>query len=95
MKITSRTNYTPYQLKLPLEISTVIETTDAVYTFCEVIDHIDLNRYIVKERSKYVIFTDYYTAGKNGDPYISWINCMSGTAPVPPGKITLPIWCIR
>ena len=36
---------------MPLELSTVIETTDAVYTFCEVIDHIDLNRYIVKERS--------------------------------------------
>ncbi len=52
MKTTSQTNYTPYQLKLPLELSTVIETTDAVYTFCEVIDHIDLNRYIVKERSK-------------------------------------------
>lgn len=51
MKTTSQTNYTPYQLKLPLELSTVIETTDAVYTFCEVIDHIDLNRYIVKERS--------------------------------------------
>ena len=42
MKTTSQTNYTPYQLKLPLELSTVIETTDAVYTFCEVIDHIDL-----------------------------------------------------
>ena len=51
MKTTSQTNYTPYQLKLPLELSTIIETTDAVYTFCEVIDHIDLNRYIVKERS--------------------------------------------
>jgi hypothetical protein len=54
MKTTSQTNYTPYQLKLPLELSTVIETTDAVYAFCEVIDHIDLNRYIVKERSKAV-----------------------------------------
>lgn len=42
MKPTSQTYYTPYQLKLPLELSTVIETTDAVYTFCEVIDHIDL-----------------------------------------------------
>ena len=47
------------------------------------------------KNGKHVIFTDYYTAGKNGEPYISWINCKSGTAPVPPGKSTLPIWCIR
>ena len=47
----SQTYDTPYQLKLPLELSAIIETTDSVYTFCEVMNHIDLNRYIVNERS--------------------------------------------
>lgn len=47
----SQTYDTPYQLKLPLEISTIIEVTDPVYTFCEVISHVDLNKYIVNERS--------------------------------------------
>ncbi len=37
-------------MKLPLEISKIIEITDPVYTFCEVMDHIDLNKYLaVKE----------------------------------------------
>ena len=41
---------TTYQLKLPVEISTIIETTDPVYTFCEVMDCIDLRKYLaVKE----------------------------------------------
>ena len=40
-----------YQLKLPLEISTIIDISDPVYTFCEIIDQIDLNKYIApKER---------------------------------------------
>lgn len=33
---------TPYQLKLPLEISKIIEIFDQVYTFNEVFHHIDL-----------------------------------------------------
>ena len=37
---------TPYQLKFPIEIEKIIETADPVYTFCEVIDHIDLNKYL-------------------------------------------------
>ena len=45
MNILSQTYDTPYQLKLPLELSTIIETDDSVYTFCEVISHIDLNAY--------------------------------------------------
>ncbi len=31
--------YTPYQLKFPIEIEKIIETTDPVYTFCEVMNH--------------------------------------------------------
>ena len=34
-------------MKLPLEISKIIEISDPVYTFCEVVNHVDLNRYLV------------------------------------------------
>ena len=51
MKHISQTYDTPYQLKLPLELSAIIETTDPVYAFCEVIGHVDLNKYVVNERN--------------------------------------------
>ena len=38
---------TPYQLKLPLEIEKIIEISDPVYTFSEVMSHIDLNKHLV------------------------------------------------
>lgn len=40
--ITNKTYSSTYQLKLPLEISKIIEISDPVYTFCEVMDCIDL-----------------------------------------------------
>ena len=40
------------QLKLPLEIEKLIDISDPVYTFCEVIDHIDLSRYFVEKGYK-------------------------------------------
>ena len=43
---------TTYQLKLPVEISTIIETTDPVYTFCEVMDCIDLRKYLAVKESR-------------------------------------------
>ena len=43
---------TTYQLKLPVEISTIIEISDPVYTFCEVMDCIDLRKYLVTEENK-------------------------------------------
>jgi len=43
---------TPYQLKFPIEIEKIIETTDPVYTFCEVFDHIDLNKYLTTEERR-------------------------------------------
>lgn len=43
---------TPYQLKMPLEISKIIEISDPVYTFCEVMDHIDLNKYLAVKESR-------------------------------------------
>lgn len=51
MKHISQTYDTPYQLKLPIEVSTIIEITDPVYSFCEVISHVDLNKHIVNERN--------------------------------------------
>ena len=42
----------PYQLKLPLEIEKIIEISDPVYTFCEVLDQIDLKRYLVIKENR-------------------------------------------
>lgn len=41
-----------HQLKLPLEIEKLIDISDPVYTFCEVMDHIDLSRYFVEKGYK-------------------------------------------
>ena len=54
MLITNNTNdnYTVRQLKLPLEIEKLIDISDPVYTFCDVMDHIDLRKYFVEEDYK-------------------------------------------
>lgn len=39
--------YTPIQLKLPVDFEKIIEVDDSVYTFNEVMDHIDLQKYFV------------------------------------------------
>ena len=44
--------HTTYQLKLPVEIEKIIEISDPVYTFCEVMDHIDLRKYLAVKESK-------------------------------------------
>ncbi len=44
--------YTPYQLKLPVDLERKIEIFDSVYTFCEVIDHIDLRKYLTEKDSR-------------------------------------------
>ena len=41
--------YTPYQLKLPLEISVLIAADDPVCTFSEVMNHIDLSKYFAEK----------------------------------------------
>lgn len=41
-------NYTVKQLKLPLVIEKLIDISDPVYTFCDVMDHIDLTPYFVE-----------------------------------------------
>ena len=48
----SNTNNTTRQLKLPLEIEKIIDIADPVYSFCEVVDHIDLSRYFVEKGYK-------------------------------------------
>ena len=53
---------TTYQLKLPVEIEKIIEISDPVYTFCEVMDHIDLRKYLAVKESK--------TGRKRYDPVI-------------------------
>lgn len=40
-------NYTPKQLKLPIEIEKIIDFSDPVYSFCEIIDAIDLSQFFV------------------------------------------------
>ena len=43
-------NYTLKQLKLPLVIEKLIDISDSVYTFCDVMDHIDLTSYFVEAK---------------------------------------------
>lgn len=54
MLINKNTNTysTPRQLKLPLDLEKLIDISDPVYTFCEVIDHIDLTSYFVEKGCK-------------------------------------------
>lgn len=40
-------NYTPIQLKLPVDMERIIEINDPVYAFNEVVAHIDLKKYFV------------------------------------------------
>ena len=51
MKNQPQKYYTPIQLKMPVEMERMIEVSDPVYTFNEVMTHIDLEKYFaVKER---------------------------------------------
>ena len=52
MENQSQEYYTPFQLKLPVDLEKIIEINDPVYTFCEVMDHIDLNKYLAIEESR-------------------------------------------
>ena len=40
---------TPIQLKLPVDLERIIKVNDAVYTFREVMEHIDLEKYFVQK----------------------------------------------
>ena len=43
---------TPYQLKLPSEIEKNNRISDPVYTFCEVMENIDLRKYLAVKESR-------------------------------------------
>jgi len=53
---TTDMNYTPIQLKMPLDLARIIEINDPIYSFNEVVAHIDLNKYFVGR--------DYKTTGR-------------------------------
>ena len=44
-------HYTTIQLKIPLDLEKIIEITDPVYTFNEVMEHIDLRKYYAEKVS--------------------------------------------
>ena len=46
---TSKEYFIPYQLKMPLEISVLIDMDDPIYSFNEVMNHIDLNSYVAEK----------------------------------------------
>ena len=46
---TTDMNYTPIQLKLPVDMERIIKINDPVYSFSEVMAHIDLNKYFVEK----------------------------------------------
>ena len=54
MLLTNNTsgNYTTRQLKLPLEIEKIIDISDPVYSFSEIVDSIDFTSYFAVEESK-------------------------------------------
>ena len=41
---------TPIQLKLPVDMERIIEISDPVYTFSEVMEHIDLRKYVAERK---------------------------------------------
>lgn len=41
--------YTPIQLKLPVDLERIIKINDPVYSFSEVMAHIDLKKYFVEK----------------------------------------------
>ena len=44
------TNYTLFQLKLPLILEEIIEIDDPVYTFVNLIEEVNLNKYLVSSK---------------------------------------------
>ena len=52
MKNLSQEYYTPIQLKMPVEMERIIDIDDPVYSFNEVICHVDLKKYFVEKEHK-------------------------------------------
>ena len=45
-------DYTPIQLVIPLELTKIINISDPVYSFNEVMNHMDLNKYFTARTCK-------------------------------------------
>lgn len=45
--INTNINYTPKQLKMPLDFEKIIDFSDPIYDFCEIVDSIDLSSFFV------------------------------------------------
>ena len=54
-----------------------------------------VNFSVVSASGRQITLTDYYTAGKNGDSFTSWICCDSGIEPLPSDRNSQQIWCNR
>ena len=58
MKNKNNTNtkayYTPIQLKIPVDLEKIIEISDPIYTFNEIMGQIDLKKYFVGKATKWV-----------------------------------------
>lgn len=52
MKNLPQEHYTPIQLKIPVEIEKKIKISDPVYSFSEVLRHIDLKKYLTVEERR-------------------------------------------
>ena len=51
-KPTTKRYYTPKQLIMPLDVERIIEINDAVYSFSEIVDRIDLTKFLAKKDSR-------------------------------------------
>ena len=51
-QITPKKYSTPIQLKLPVDMERIIKMTDPVYSFREIMEHIDLHQYFAAEGRK-------------------------------------------
>ena len=51
-KKTNQENYTPIQMKIPVDLEKIIEISDPIYTFNEIMEQIDLQKYFVEEGNK-------------------------------------------
>ena len=49
---TNSVYYTPIQMKIPVDLEKIIEITDPIYTFNEIMSKVDLNKYLVVKGSK-------------------------------------------
>ena len=48
----NQNHYTPIQLKIPVDLEKIIEISDPIYTFNEIMERIDLQKYFVKKGNK-------------------------------------------